>query len=253
MTMAAVVTGNTVVLKPSPRTPIIAAKFVEVLEEIGLPAGVVNLITGQDAVLGDYLVDSPSTRFISFTGSKEIGLRIFERAAKRQPQQKWLKRTVLEMGGKDTLIVDETADIDAAAEAAVASAFGFQGQKCSACSRIVAVEAVYDALLEKSVALARTLSIGDPVQAETMLGAVIDERSVDKIRHYLAIGKHEGRLALGGEIDDSAGFFVQPTIFADIAPDAQLSQEEVFGRWPRSSKRATSTRRSKLPTTPNTA
>ena len=229
MTMAAVVTGNTVVLKPSPRTPVIAAKFAEVLEEIGLPAGVVNMITGQDAVLGDYLVDSPNTRFISFTGSKEIGLRIFERAARRQHQQKWLKRTVLEMGGKDTLIVDETADIDAAAEAVVASAFGFQGQKCSACSRVVAVASVYDALLEKSVALARTLSIGDPVQAETMLGAVIDERSVDKIRHYLAIGKHEGRLALGGEINDSTGFFVQPTIFADIAPDAQLSQEEVFG------------------------
>lgn len=228
-TVAPVVAGNTVVLKPSPRTPVIAYKFVELLEEVGLPAGVVNLLTGADAELGDYLVDSAKTRFVSFTGSKETGLRIFERASKRQPGQNWLKRTVLEMGGKDTLIVDETADLDAAALAVVASAFGFQGQKCSACSRVVAVDAIYDALLEKSVTKASALTIGDPAEQATSISAVIDERSVEKIQHYLAIGKGEGRLVLGGEVDDAQGFFVQPTIFADIAPEARLSQEEIFG------------------------
>ena len=228
-TVAPVVAGNTVVLKPSPRAPVIAAKFVELMEEVGLPVGVINFITGRDDVLGDFLVDSPKTRFIGFTGSKEVGLRIFERAAKRQPGQKWLKRTVLEMGGKDTLVVDETADLDAAAQAVVASAFGFQGQKCSACSRVVAVASVYDALLKKSVDLTLKLTVGDPALPETQLGAVIDERSVEKIRHYVAVGMEEGRLVLGGEIDTGTGFFVQPTIFSDIAPDARIAHEEIFG------------------------
>ncbi|GAB4189277.1 MAG: L-glutamate gamma-semialdehyde dehydrogenase [Roseiflexaceae bacterium] len=228
MSLAAVVAGNTVVLKPSPRSPVIAAQFMTVLEAVGAPAGVVNFITGEDAVIGDLLVDHPKSHFVSFTGSKEIGLRIMERAAKRQPGQKWLKRTVLEMGGKDTIVVDETADIDAAAEAVVASAFGFQGQKCSACSRVVAVDAVYDTLLEKTVERARRLSVGNPALPETQLGAVIDGRSQDKIREYLEIGRREGRLVLGGEAGGE-GFFVQPTIFADLAPDARLMQEEIFG------------------------
>ena len=227
--VAPVVAGNTVVLKPSPRAPIIAAKFVELLEEVGLPPGVVNFVTGKDAEIGDFLVDHPKTRFIAFTGSKEIGLRIFERAAKVHPGQKWLKRTVLEMGGKDTQVVDETADIEAAAQAIVAAAFGFQGQKCSACSRVIAVASIYDDLLKRSVDHALKLTVGDPALPETNMGAVIDERSVEKIRHYLAVGMEEGRLVIGGEIDDRDGFFVQPTIFADIAPDARLAQEEVFG------------------------
>jgi 1-pyrroline-5-carboxylate dehydrogenase len=229
LVVAPLVTGNTVVLKPSPRSPVIAAKLMEVLEAVGLPAGVVNFITGEDAVIGDLLVDHPKTRFIGFTGSKEIGLRINERAAKLQPGQKWLKRTVLEMGGKDTTVVDETADLDAAAQGIVAAAFGFQGQKCSACSRVVAVAPVYDKLLEKVVERARTLSVGDPSKPDTALGAVIDNRSVDKIRHYLDLGKQEGRLVLGGEAQAEGGYFVPPTIFADVAPEARLSQEEVFG------------------------
>ena len=228
MTLAAVVAGNTAVLKPSPRSPVIAAQLMSVLEAVGMPPGVVNFITGEDAVVGDLLVDHPKTHFISFTGSKDIGLRIMERAAKRQPGQKWLKRTILEMGGKDTLVVDETADLDAAADAVVASAFGFQGQKCSACSRVVAVASVYDALLEKTVERARHLSVGDPASPEHALGAVIDGRSLDKIRHYLQIGRGEGRLVLGGETG-GAGFFVQPTIFADVAPDARLAHDEIFG------------------------
>jgi 1-pyrroline-5-carboxylate dehydrogenase len=183
LVVAPLVTGNTVVLKPSPRSPVIAAKLMEMLEAIGLPAGVVNFVTGADAVIGDVLVDHPKTRFIGFTGSKEIGLRINERAAKVQPGQKWIKRAILEMGGKDTMIVDETADLDAAANGIAAAAFGFQGQKCSACSRVVAVASVYDSLLAKVIERARGLSVGDPSKADTSLGAVIDDRSIDKIRH----------------------------------------------------------------------
>jgi len=190
---------------------------------------VVNFVTGADAVIGDVLVDHPKTRFIGFTGSKEIGLRVNERAAKVQPGQKWIKRVMLEMGGKDTTIVDETADLDAAAQGIAAAAFGFQGQKCSACSRVVAVAPVYDSLLEKVIERARQLSVGDPSKADTSLGAVIDDRSIDKIRHYLTLGQQEGRLVLGGEAQAEGGYYVQPTIFADVAPDAHLSQEEVFG------------------------
>jgi len=229
LVVAPLVTGNTVVLKPSPRSPVIAAKLMEMLEAAGVPAGVVNFITGADAVIGDVLVDHPQTRFVGFTGSKEIGLRVNERAAKVQPGQKWIKRTMLEMGGKDTMIVDETADLDAAAQGIVAAAFGFQGQKCSACSRVVAVASVYDALLAKVIERASALIVGDPSKADTALGAVIDDRSLDKIRHYLTLGQQEGRLVLGGEAQAEGGYFVQPTIFADVAPDAHLSQEEVFG------------------------
>jgi 1-pyrroline-5-carboxylate dehydrogenase len=229
LVVAPVVAGNTVVLKPASTSPIIAAKFMEVLESVGLPPGVVNFLPGPGGSVGDALVDHPKTRFIAFTGSKEVGLRIYERAAKVHPGQRWLKRTVLEMGGKDTIVVDETADLDAAADGVVASAFGFQGQKCSACSRVVAVEQVYNKLLDKVVERARTLSVGDPTDRGTFMGAVIDDKSFKKIKEYIEVGKHEGRLLLGGEAGGESGYFIPPTIFADIAPDARLSQEEIFG------------------------
>ena len=229
LVVAPVVAGNTVVLKPASTSPIIAAKFMEVLETVGLPPGVANFLPGPGGSVGDTLVDHPKTRFIGFTGSKEIGLRIFERAAKVHPGQRWLKRTVLEMGGKDTIVVDETADLDAAAEGIVASAFGFQGQKCSACSRVVAVEAIYDTLLAKVAERARTISVGDPTDRSAQMGAVIDAKSRDKIKQYIAIGSQEGRLLLGGEVQEQGGYFVPPTIVADVAPDSRLSQEEIFG------------------------
>jgi 1-pyrroline-5-carboxylate dehydrogenase len=229
LTVAPVVAGNTIVLKPASTSPIIAAKFMEVLEAIGLPPGVVNFLPGPGGSVGDALVDHPRTRFIAFTGSKEIGLRIFERAAKHQPGQRWLKRTVLEMGGKDTIVVDETADLDAAADGIIASAFGFQGQKCSACSRFVAVAPIYDTLLEKVVERARQISVGDPAERGTYMGAVIDQKSRDKIKQYIDIGKQEGRLLLGGEIQPGGGYFIPPTIVADVAPYSRLSQEEIFG------------------------
>jgi 1-pyrroline-5-carboxylate dehydrogenase len=228
LVVAPLVAGNTVVLKPSPRSPVVAAKLMELLEKAGVPPGVVGLVTGEDAVIGDVLVDHPKTRFIAFTGSKQVGLRIYERAAKVQPGQKWLKRTVLEMGGKDTTVVDETADLDAAAQGIVQAAFGFQGQKCSACSRVVAVAPVYDALLQKVVERAAELRVGDPA-ANAPVGAVIDDRALDKVKHYIEAGRREGRLVLGGETPTEEGYFVAPTIFADVAPEASLAQEEIFG------------------------
>ena len=230
MTMAAVVTGNTAVLKPASTSPTIAAQFMRIMKEAGLPDGVVNFITGPGGSIGDALVDHPKTRFISFTGSKEVGMRIFERAAKVQPGQIWLKRTVLEMGGKDSIVVDETADLDAAAEGITFSAFGFQGQKCSACSRAIVVESVYDKVLEKVVERTKKLTMGDPSDGKTYMGAVIDEKAFKKISDYINIGSKEGKLLVGGnQTDGKDGYFIPPTIIADVPPDARISQEEIFG------------------------
>ncbi len=231
MTTAAVVTGNTVITKPASQSPIVAAKFYEVLDEASLPAGVANFLPGPGGEMGDALTDNPLTRFISFTGSKEIGIRIFERAAKVHPGQKWLKRTILEMGGKDAILVDADSDLEAAAEAAVAAAFGYQGQKCSACSRLIIHKDVYDTVLDRVVESARTLTVGDPAEAGTFMGAVIDASAKRKIEEYIGIGRSEGRVVLGGEggLAGSDGHFVMPTIVADVAPNARLAQEEVFG------------------------
>ena len=163
MTAAAIVTGNTVILKPSSDSPTIAAKFVEVLEEAGLPDGVVNFCPGSGASFGNAIVEHPKTRFIAFTGSKAVGLEIHERAAHPQPGQIWIKRTILEMGGKDSILVCEDADLDAAVDAVVASAFGFSGQKCSACSRAIIQAPIYDVFVERLRERVATLSLGDPV------------------------------------------------------------------------------------------
>jgi 1-pyrroline-5-carboxylate dehydrogenase len=233
MTSAAIAAGNTVVLKPSSSSPVIAAWFVDLLNDtLRLPPGVLNFLPGSGSAVGDPLVDHPLTRFVAFTGSKEVGVRIFERAARVQPGQKWLKRTVLEMGGKDAILVDETADLDAAATGIVAAAFGFSGQKCSACSRVIAVDAIYEPLIEKVVALARLLQVGDPSAGpEITIGPVIAASALQKHLEYIAIGRREGRLLLGGEVvpTPTAGHFLAPTIFADIPPTGRLAQEEVFG------------------------
>ena len=228
-TVAAIVTGNTVLLKPSNNTPIVAAKFVEVLEEAGLPNGVLNYIPGSGTEIGDFLVDHPKTRFVSFTGSREVGCRIYERAAKVHQGQIWLKRVVAEMGGKDTVVVDADADLDIAAASIVYSGFGYSGQKCSAGSRAVVHEAVYDQVLEKAVALTKTLMIGNPEEAETYMGPVIDQAAYNKIMAYIEIGKEEGELLVGGEGDDSQGFFIKPAIFSHVDEKARLMQEEIFG------------------------
>lgn len=229
MTTAALVSGNTVLLKPASTTPVVAAKFIEVLEEAGLPAGVVNFIPGSGAEVGDYLVDHPRTRFISFTGSRDVGLRIYERASKLNEGQIWLKRVIAEMGGKDTIVVDKEADLELAAKSIVASAFGFSGQKCSACSRAVVLEEVYDQVLNRAVELAKELTVSEATSASVNVGPVIDQGAYDKIMSYVEIGKQEGKLVLGGEGDDSKGWFIQPTIFADVPEDARLMKEEIFG------------------------
>lgn len=229
MTSAAIVCGNAVVLKPASPTPVVAAKFVELLERAGLPPGVVNFLPGQGGEVGDALVDHPLTRFVSFTGSRDVGLRINERAAKTQPGQRWIKRVVLEMGGKDAIVVDADADAELAADAIVASAFGFSGQKCSACSRAVVHQDIYEAVLDKVAERTRKLVVGDPADRATDVGPVVDEKAFRKILDYIAIGKQEGRLVLGGGTGDPGGWFVEPTIFADVDPKARISQEEIFG------------------------
>lgn len=228
MTSAAFVTGNTVVLKPASTAPAIAYQFLQILQEVGLPAGVVNFLTGSGSTIGDALVDSPQVRFISFTGSREVGLRIYERAAKVQDGQRWLKRTILEMGGKDGIVVDETANLEDAATNIVFSAFGFQGQKCSAGSRAIIVEEVYDEVLQKVVEKAKKLTLGDVTKPETYMGAVVDANAKKKILEYIEIGKKEGKLLLGGG-EQGPGYFIEPTIFADVDPQARIAREEIFG------------------------
>ncbi len=230
MATAALVTGNTVVLKPASTAPVVAAKLVEILHEAGLPKNVLNFLPGPGSSVGDALVCHPLTRFISFTGSREVGVGVFAKAAQVQPGQIWLKRTVLEMGGKNCIVVDETADLSAAAEGVVTATFGFQGQKCSACSRLIAHQDIYDDLLERIVARSRELTIGDTTAADNVfMGAVIDKNAHNKITEYITIGKSEGRVVLEGTKIPDKGYFVPPTIIADIAPNARIAQEEIFG------------------------
>jgi 1-pyrroline-5-carboxylate dehydrogenase len=228
MTTAAIVTGNTVVLKPASTSPMLAWQFMRVLEEIGLPAGVVNFVSGSGAQIGDALIEHPRVRFVAFTGSREVGLRIHELAARPHRGQIWLKRTILEMGGKDAVVVDETADLDAAADGIVASAFGFQGQKCSAGSRAIIVEQVYDQVVQRVVERTKKLSLGDVTRPETYMGPVVDQQAFAKITAYIEVGKGEGRLLTGGG-HHGPGYFIEPTVIADVAPQARIAQEEIFG------------------------
>jgi 1-pyrroline-5-carboxylate dehydrogenase len=230
MTLASIVSGNTVILKPSSDSPTIAAKFVELLQEAGLPDGVVNFCPGAGGSFGDAIVSHPKTRYIAFTGSREVGLHINKVAADQAPGQVWIKRTVLEMGGKDAIIVDADADLDAAVEGVASAAFGFQGQKCSACSRAIIDEKIYDKFLEKLKPRVEKITIGDPAE-NTNMGAVINEGSMKDILEYIEQGKKDGRIITGGARDTKAGegYFIQPTVIADIQPNSKLEQEEIFG------------------------
>ena len=230
MTVASVVTGNTVVLKPSSDAPTIAFKFFEILEEAGLPPGVVNFMTGSGAEVGDVVVDHPKTRYVAFTGSKEIGLRINERAAKVHDGQLWIKRVVAEMGGKDAIIVADDADLDEAATGVVQSAFGFQGQKCSACSRAIIDERIYDTMLDKIVERTAKIKLADPSDPSTNMSAVINEKAFKTINSYIEKGKSEGgRVVIGGGSDGEQGFYIEPTVIADVKPGDTIEQEEIFG------------------------
>ena len=231
MTVAAVVTGNTVVLKPASDTPGIAWQFFALMEEVGLPAGVINFLSGGGAVVGDTIVRHPRTRFVSFTGSRDVGIGINKLAAEVQKGQIWLKRVVAEMGGKDGIVIDDEADLDAAALGVAQSAFGFCGQKCSACSRAIVVDSVHDAFVEKLMAqIPKFVNVGDPAEYGTYMGPVASERARKTILEYIEVGKQEGKLLMGGgPVEGREGWFVQPTVFDDIAPNARLAQEEVFG------------------------
>jgi delta-1-pyrroline-5-carboxylate dehydrogenase, group 2, putative len=228
MTSAAIVAGNTVVLKPSSDSPAIAAKFVDLLEEVGLPPGVVNFLTGS-ADTGEAMVTSPKTRFISFTGSKQVGLHINEEAAKTRDGQIWIKRVIAELGGKDAIVVADDADLDSAARGVVASAFGFQGQKCSACSRLIVDESVHDQLMERVVKLTKDLKIGSPLEGDTNIASVINKRSFDNTLGYIKKGIDEGGTVLtGGTGDEAQGYFIEPTIIDNVKPGDTVEQEEIF-------------------------
>ena len=230
MTVASVVTGNTVVLKPSSDAPTIAFKFFEILEEAGLPPGVVNFMTGSGAEVGDVVVDHPKTRYVAFTGSKEVGLRINERAAKVTEGQIWIKRVVAEMGGKDAIIVADDANLDDAATGVVQAAFGYQGQKCSACSRAIIDAKVYDTMLEKIVERTEKIKLGDAADSNSTMSAVINEKAFNTINGYIEKGRSEGgRVVTGGGSDGEQGFFIEPTVIADVKPGDTIEQEEIFG------------------------
>ena len=230
MTAAAVVTGNTVILKPSSDSPTIAARFFSLLEEAGMPPGVVNFCPGSGATFGNAIVEHPKTRFIAFTGSKEVGLDIHARAAQTRPGQIWIKRTILEMGGKDSILVEADCDLDAAVTGVLNSAFGFSGQKCSACSRAIVDDQIYDIFVDRLRELAKQLKVGDPAENAAM-GPVVNQSQYESMLRYIEIGKQEGRLVAGGNAIETPekGYYVEPTIFSDIAPNARLAQEEIFG------------------------
>ena len=229
MSTAALVTGNTIVIKPSSDTPTIAAKFAEVLLEAGFPPESFSLLTGSGAAIGDVLVSHPKTRFISFTGSRDVGIRINELAAKTPKGQIWLKRVVAEMGGKDAIIVDEETDLRQAVSGVLFSAFSYQGQKCSACSRAIVDEAVYDEFVEALKGQVETLTIGPSDDPAYFMGPVINERARQTILRYIETAKSEGRLVAGGEAAPGSGFFIKPTVIADVEHDARIFQEEIFG------------------------
>lgn len=230
MVVSAVVTGNTIVCKPSSDTPIVAYKFVELCEKAGVPAGVVNYIPGRGSEIGDYLVEHPLTRFLNFTGSKAVGCRINEHAAKISDGQKWIKRVVAEMGGKNAIIVDSSANVKKAAQGIVNSAFTFQGQKCSACSRAIVMEDVYDQLVDAVVECAKALKEDQGSgRSNAAMGPVINQGAYDSITNYIEIGRKEGTVVYGGNYSDEKGYFIEPTVIRDIKRDARIANEEIFG------------------------
>lgn len=231
MTVASIVCGNAVILKPSSDSPTIAAKLFEALEEAGLPEGVANFCPGSGATFGHGIVEHPKTRFIAFTGSRDVGLDINVRVAKTPPGQIWIKRTILEMGGKDSIVVAADANLDAAVEGVTVSAYGFQGQKCSACSRAIVDRSLYDSFVDKLRERVAKIQIGKP-EDNVYMGPVINAGAMQSILNYIEVGKREGRLISGGKycaVSSEDGYFIEPTVIADLAPSARLAQEEIFG------------------------
>jgi len=230
MLSATIVTGNTAILKPSSETPVIAARFIQLVHEAGLPPGVVNLVPGSGEIIGDYLARSPHIHLIAFTGSEAVGTRLIQTGAQLQPEQYHVKRVIAEMGGKNAIIIDDDADLDVAVTGTVASAFGFQGQKCSACSRVIVLDKAYDAFIERLLATAKSLHIGPPQEAGNYLGPVISQQAYERIHRAIANGMDRATLLLDNTIDqNNSGYFISPVIFTDVSPDTLLAQEEIFG------------------------
>jgi RHH-type transcriptional regulator, proline utilization regulon repressor / proline dehydrogenase / delta 1-pyrroline-5-carboxylate dehydrogenase len=230
MLTAAIVTGNTAVVKPSSQTPVVAAQFMGVLREAGLPGGVVNFLPGPGRAVGEHLVRHPQVHVIAFTGSLEVGTRISRLAAEVVPGQHHVKRVIAEMGGKNAIVVDSDADLDDAVLGTVVSAFGYQGQKCSAASRVIVLEDVHDAFVRRLVEAGRSLRIGMPEDPATFLGPVIDRTARDRIRAAIEDGKEVARLALSVDCSHLGdGYFIGPTVFTEVPPESPLAQEEIFG------------------------
>jgi len=230
MTVAALVTGNTVCLKPASDAPLIGYKVAQLLYEAGIPKGVLNILPGPGSTCGEELVTNPNVKMICFTGSKEVGLGIVEKAGKLMPKQTSIKRVIAEMGGKDTTIVDETADLDLAAQHVMIGAYGFQGQKCSACSRCIVVASVYEKFKKKLLAKMKGIQVGATSDPANYMGPVINQASLDKCMKYIKIGKREGRVLTGGnKLKIDGGFFLEPTVIDRIKFGSRIDQEEIFG------------------------
>ncbi|PYK99082.1 MAG: hypothetical protein DME32_13310, partial [Verrucomicrobia bacterium] len=229
MVTAALVTGNAVIMKPAEPSAILGSLLMEVFQEAGVPPGVLNCLHGRGSVIGAYLVDHPDVEMIAFTGSREVGLRIWESAGKTRPGQRELKRVVCEMGGKNAVIVDSDADLDETIVDTIYSAFGYQGQKCSACSRLIALEENYERVMHRLLAAAASLRVGNPEQPGITVGPVIDETAYHRIQEIIEKGKTEATLAFQATNIPDKGYFIPPTIFTDVKPEMTLSQCEVFG------------------------
>jgi len=229
MVTAAIVTGNAVIMKPAEPSAILGSLLMEVFQEAGVPPGVLNCLHGRGSVIGAYLVDHPDVEMIAFTGSREVGLRIWESAGKTRPGQRELKRVVCEMGGKNAVIVDSDADLDETIVDTIYSAFGYQGQKCSACSRLIVLEENYERVMHRLLAAAASLRVGNPEQPGISVGPVIDETSYHRIQEIIDKGKTEATLAFQATNIPDKGYFIPPTIFTDVKPEMTLSQCEIFG------------------------
>lgn len=228
MTTAALVTGNVVIMKPSLESPVIAAEFAGLLFEAGLPTDALAFLPGPGNEIGEYLVNHPDVQFVAFTGSKEVGLRIWEAAGRTSENQRHLKHAIAEMGGKNALIVDESADLDEAVPAILQSAFGYAGQKCSALSRLIVLDGIYDKLLDRLLSAAATMRVGPPEEPATQIGPVISAKARKRILDYIELGRTEAKLAFEGKIP-SQGHFVPPTIFTEVEPNSRIAREEIFG------------------------
>jgi RHH-type proline utilization regulon transcriptional repressor/proline dehydrogenase/delta 1-pyrroline-5-carboxylate dehydrogenase len=229
MISAALVTGNTVIMKPSEQSIICGAMLMQIFEEAGVPPGVLNFISGHGSVIGAHLVDHKDVDLIAFTGSREVGLRIWESAGKTLPGQRELKRVVCEMGGKNPVIIDSDADLDEAIVDSIYSAFGYQGQKCSALARLILLEENYDRVMERLLSAAASLRVGNPEVPGIMVGPVIDEAAYQRILDYIEIGKSEATLAYQAKQVPPEGYFIPPTIFTDVKPNMRIAREEIFG------------------------